>query len=89
MFLSSSPAKLRNLFDVFTDALNLTELLSHFFALTKKFGKMIPMSFDWKWFGESVDGHFCCWTANTFEMACLNALEDEVDMKKDVSEAFC
>ena len=89
MFLSSSPAKLWKLFDMIADALNLTKLLSHFFTLTKKFGKMVPMSFDRKWFGEAVDGHFCCWTANAFQMTSLNALEDEVDVKEDVSKAFC
>ena len=89
IFLSSSPAKLRHFLHVHANAFDLTELASHFLTLTKKLGKVIPVSFDREWFGETVDGHFGCWTSDTFQKTSLNAFENEIDMKKDMSKTFC
>ena len=70
------------------NAFNLKKLASHFLTLTEKLGKVIPVSFDRKRFGESVDSHFSCWTANAFQKTSLNALKDEIDVKKDMSKTF-
>ena len=70
------------------NAFDLKNLASHFLTVTEKLWKVVPVSFERKRFGEPVNGHFSCWTAHAFQKTCLNAFENEIDVKENMSKSF-